>query len=75
LVAEDIADGRGDVALGEDPRRELIEQRLEQVMVGAVDDRDIDIGGAPSRLAAKSPPKPAPTIATRWRRRIPVSFI
>jgi hypothetical protein len=55
LVTEDIANGRRDVALGENPRRELIEQRLEQVMVGPIDDCDIDIGGTPQPLRGEEP--------------------
>jgi len=37
VAAEDVPGRRGDVTLGEDARRHLVEQRLEQVMVGAVD--------------------------------------
>jgi hypothetical protein len=37
VAAEDVPGRRGDVTLGQDARRHLIEQRLEQVMVGAVD--------------------------------------
>jgi hypothetical protein len=42
LVAEHVPDGRGDIALREDPRRQLIEQRLEHVVVLAVDERQVD---------------------------------
>ena len=38
-----------DLPFGEDARRHLVEQRLEEVVVGAVDDRD------PDRLAAERP--------------------
>ncbi len=44
LVPEDVADRRRDVTLGQDPRRKLVEQRLEQVVVRPVDHRDVDIG-------------------------------
>ena len=44
LVAQHVAQRRRDVSLGEDPRRELVEQRLEQVVVGPVDERDVDVG-------------------------------
>jgi hypothetical protein len=40
---------RADVSLGKNPRRELMEQRLNQVVIRPVNDRDIDIG-APQRL-------------------------
>ena len=46
LLAQHVADRRGDLALGEDPGRDLVEQRLEEVVVGPVDDRDLDIGAA-----------------------------
>jgi hypothetical protein len=32
----------GDVALGEDSGRHLVEQRLEEMVIGAVDHRDLD---------------------------------
>ena len=64
LPAQDVADRRRDLALGEDPGRELVEQRLEQVVVGAVDHRDLDRAHGRSALAANSPPKPQPTITT-----------
>ena len=49
LVAEQFAQGGRDVSLRQKPRRKLVEQRLEQVMVGAVDERDLDVG-APQPL-------------------------
>ena len=48
-MAEHVADRQRDVALGENPRRELMEQRLNQVMIRPVDDGDFDLG-APQRL-------------------------
>ena len=42
LPAQDAAQRRRDLGLGEDARRHLVEQRLEQVVVGAVDQRDLD---------------------------------
>jgi hypothetical protein len=57
-------DRQRDVALGEDAGGQLLEQRLEEMMVRAVDDRHLDVGRCRA-LAANSPPKPAPTIATR----------
>ena len=49
LAAEDAAQRRGDLALGEDAGRHLVEQRLEQVVVRPVDERDLD-GRAAERL-------------------------
>ena len=39
-VVQDVADGRGDLALGQDARGHLVQQRLEEMMVRAVDDGD-----------------------------------
>jgi hypothetical protein len=47
LVPEDVADRRCDVALRQNPRRNLVEQRLEQVVIRPVDHREVDVG-APS---------------------------
>ena len=46
LPAEYAADRRRDLALREDPGRELIEQRLEQMVVGAVYERHLDRSAA-----------------------------
>ena len=43
VAGEDVAGGRGDVALGEDARRHLVEQRLEEVVAGARDEGDLDV--------------------------------
>ena len=43
LAAQDVADRRRDVPLGKQPGRRLVEQRREQVVVGAVDDGDVDV--------------------------------
>src|SRR5207249_1283675 len=42
LVAQHVTNGRGDLAFGEDAGGDLVEQRLEQVVVGPVHDRDVD---------------------------------
>ncbi|SNQ48796.1 hypothetical protein FRACA_280018 [Frankia canadensis] len=42
LAAEHLAGGRGDLALRQDARRHLVEQRLEQVMGGLGDQSDLD---------------------------------
>ena len=44
LITQHLAERRRDVAFGEESGRHLVEQRLEQVVVGAVDERDVDIG-------------------------------
>ena len=41
-AADDAADRRGDVARVQDRRRHLVEERLEQVVVAAIDERDVD---------------------------------
>jgi hypothetical protein len=41
LLAQDLPGRRRDVSLGQHAGRDLVEQGLEQMMVGAVDDRDI----------------------------------
>ena len=56
--------GRSDLALGEDPGRNLIQQRLEEVIVDPVDEGDLD-RGAPRKRVANSPPNPPPTTTTR----------
>ncbi len=38
--AQHVADGRGDLALREDARRHLVQQGLEEMVVGAIDERD-----------------------------------
>ena len=47
--------------------RDLVEQRLEQVVVLAVDQRDPQPAARRSALAAFSPPNPPPTMTTRGR--------
>jgi hypothetical protein len=44
VLAQDLADRRGHLALGEDAGRDLVEQRLEEVVGGAVDQRHVHIG-------------------------------
>ena len=44
LVTQDVADGAGNRRCGQASRGHLVEQGLEQVVVGAVDDDDFDIG-------------------------------
>jgi hypothetical protein len=46
LVAQDVSNRRRDVALGKNAGRHLVEQRLEEVVVVAVDDRDVNIRAA-----------------------------
>ena len=58
LLAQDPADRRGDVARRQPGRRHLIQQRLKDVMVVAIDDRHLagDVAEAPRR---GEPGKPA----------------
>ena len=42
MVAQDGADGLGDLGGGEDSEGDLVEKRLEGVVVFAVDERDVD---------------------------------
>ena len=44
LLAQDDPGRRGDLALGDDPGGHLVQQRLEQVMRGAGDQLDVDVG-------------------------------
>jgi hypothetical protein len=59
LLAQHLADRRRDLALGQDPGRDLIEQRLEQVVRGAVDQRDLD-RRVPQRPGREQPAEPRP---------------
>ena len=68
LRGQDAPDRHGDLRGREPGRRHLIEQRLEQMVVAAVDDGDVDIGALRKPIAAFRPPKPAPRITTRGRR-------
>ena len=54
LAAQHVADRRGDVALGEHARGDLVEQRLEEVVVGAVDHHHLDRRAA-QRLGGEQP--------------------
>ena len=57
LLPEHTAQRRRDEAFGQDPRRDLIEQRLEQVVIGPVHDGDVDIraGQGPRRPDSAEP--------------------
>ena len=58
MVTQHIADGRGDLTLREDPRGHLVEQGLEQMMIGAIDQSDPDRYPA-QRLGGKQSAEPA----------------
>jgi len=58
LVTQHLAERRRDVSFGEESSRHLVEQRLEQVVVGTVDERDVDIG-AREPLGGKKPAEAA----------------
>ena len=53
LAGEHLAGARGDLALGEDAGRHLVEQRLEEVVRGRGDEGDLDVLAAPERLRAE----------------------
>ena len=55
----------GDLARRQRAGRDLVGQRLEQVEVAPVDQRDLH-GRRRNPSAAWSPPKPPPTMTTRW---------
>ena len=71
LAGQHLARRRGDLALGEDAGRHLVEQRLEEVVGGLRDHRHVDVG-APQRLGAEEPAEagtdhddPVPVCGTR----------
>ena len=66
LVAEDVPERRRDVPLRQHSRRDLVEQRLKEVMRLPVDHGHVDRHPR-NAFAAARPPKPPPTITTRWR--------
>jgi hypothetical protein len=43
VSGEEVAQRRRDLSAGEDPCSDLVEQRLEEMVVDAVDQRDLDI--------------------------------
>ena len=63
---EDAPDRPRDIGGRKRGGRDLIEERLEEMVVPLVDDGDVE-GPFARRLAAARPPKPAPTITTRGR--------
>ena len=67
LPGEHLAGGRRDLALGQDARSHLVEQRLEQVVGGAGDEGDVDVGPLQG-LGAEQPPNPEPMTTTRVTR-------
>ena len=67
LMAQDGADGLGDVGGREHGQRHLVKQRLKRLMIAAVD-TVTSTGKCASPLAALRPAKPPPTITTRGRR-------
>ncbi len=65
-TAQHVAQHGRDLTGRHDAGRHLVEERLEQVVVPPVDQRDLDVGAESSRAAGR-PPKPPPTTTTRWR--------
>jgi hypothetical protein len=70
IPAQDAADGRADLAWRERSGRDLVEQRLEQVEVTAVDDGDFD-RRVPQRArgiqAAEAPSKNDDAVSDAFR--------
>ena len=54
LAAQNFARGGGDVALGEDARGHLVQQRLEEVVRGAGQDGDVGVGVLESTSGAQA---------------------
>ena len=74
LAAQDLAGRGGDLALGQDAGRHLVEQRLEQVVAGLADQRDVDVGLAqplggeqPAESGADDDDARAAAAASGWR--------
>jgi hypothetical protein len=59
VVLEDVAQRRRDLPLGQDPGGHLVEQRLEQVVLRAVDERDRGVAAA-QRPCREEPAEAAP---------------
>ena len=59
VLSQHVARRRSDLSLGEDARRHLVEERLEQVVVDAVDQRYLD-RGAPEELCGEEPTEAGP---------------
>ena len=57
VLLENVPGRRGDVAGREDPRRHLVQQRLEEVMVRPVDERHLDRRPA-QELRSEEPSEP-----------------
>jgi hypothetical protein len=70
LMAKDVQERRRDVSLRQHSRRDLIEQRLEEMVRLPVDDRDVD-RSSPQRLrggqAAEAAPYDHGLVASRHR--------
>jgi hypothetical protein len=58
LMLEHVPQRGSDFPLGQDPGRALVQQRLEYVMFGAVDKRDLD-GCPPKRTRREEPSETA----------------
>ncbi len=59
LPPEDLADRRSDLPGGEDGRRHLVQQRLKQVVIRAIDQEDTRLC-LPQRLGGPETPKASP---------------
>ena len=64
VVPEQVAQRSGDLSLGQDAGRALVQQRLEQVVLGAADEGHLD-RRAPQRPDGEQAGEAPPTITTR----------
>jgi hypothetical protein len=72
LVTQHFPERRRDVSLRQDARRHLVEQRLEQVVVRAVNDRDVH-RSRPQCAGGEQPTEPGPDdhdTVSRWPRAV-----
>ena len=67
LLAQDVAQRRGDGRRRQAGGGHLVEQRLEQVMVAAIDQRDLDRRARAAARTAHKPAKPPPMTTTLLR--------
>jgi len=70
LVAQDVPDRRRDISFGENTRRHLIQERLKEVVVAAVDNSYINLSAPQCSSSEQTPEATAdngdPMAAGRW---------
>jgi hypothetical protein len=65
-IVEQVAERVADRGRLEEVGRDLVQERLERVVVVLVDEQDVGVG-VPSFLIAPTPPNPAPSTTIRGR--------